>query len=211
MTLLINTLVIATHNRKKAGEMVTILGARFPGLELKTLADYANAPEPEETGADYASNATIKSESAAAFTGQWSLADDAGLEIDFLEGAPGLYSKRFGGEDMPFPEKIAKILNLMSEVDTVNRTARFRCCVALTPPDAAGPTHVFTATCEGRIAEEPSGAGGFGYDPIFYLPELGCTMADLTAEQKHQISHRGKVLSLLGDYLEATFTGRRNV
>ena len=195
-------LVIATHNRKKAGEMITILSRRFPDLELKTLADFEGAPEPDETGADYPSNARIKSESAAEFTGEWCLADDAGLEIDFLDGAPGLYSKRFGGEDLPFPEKIRLILDLGKNAPDERRGARFRCCVALTPPYRMGPTETFMATCEGRIAKAPSGGGGFGYDPIFYLPELGCTMADLTADQKHQISHRGKVLSLVAEHLE---------
>jgi len=197
------TLVIATHNRKKAGEMITILGIRFPELNLKTLADFEGAPEPEETGVDYAANATIKAETAANFTREWAVADDAGLEIDFLNGAPGLYSKRFGGEDLPFPEKIAKILDLMSGAPPENRGARFRCCVAIASPDATAPTQVFTATCEGRIAEQPSGAGGFGYDPIFYLSDQGCTMADLTAARKHQISHRGKVLAMFGDYLQS--------
>ena len=197
------TLVIATHNRKKAGEMITILSRRFPELELKTLADYEGAPEPEETGSDYPSNATIKSESAASFTGEWCLADDAGLEIDFLDGAPGLYSKRFGGEDLPFPEKIQLILEKLQGAPTEQRSARLRCCVALTPPFRMGKTETFMAICEGRIGEEPSGAGGFGYDPIFFLPELNCTMADLTADQKHQISHRGKVLATVARYIES--------
>jgi XTP/dITP diphosphohydrolase len=190
-------LVIATHNRKKAGEMIQILSARFPSLTLLTLADFESAPEPEETGTTYEENAAIKSESSALFTSEWSLADDAGLEVDALDGAPGLYSKRFGGEDMPFPEKMAKILNHVEGLPEGKRGARFRCCVALTSP--TGETETFVATCEGRIAESPSGGGGFGYDPIFYLPELGCTMADLTAEQKHRISHRGKVLKMVGD------------
>jgi XTP/dITP diphosphohydrolase len=193
-------LVIATHNRKKAGEMVTILQARFPSLQLLTLADLEGAPEPEETGTTYEENAKLKAESACEFTGEWCVADDAGLEIDALDGAPGLYSKRFGGEDLPFPEKMAKILKLLEEVPDEKRTARFRCYVALAGPGAG--TSVFSATCEGRISPTPTGAQGFGYDPIFFLPELGCTMADLTAAQKHQISHRGKVLKALGDYLE---------
>src|SRR4051812_7820644 len=109
-------LVIATHNRRKAGEMVEILSARFPGLELKTLADYPEAPEPEETGGTYAENAPIKAASGPASPGEPAPADDAGLEIDALEGAPGLYSKRFGGEDLPFPEKMARILDLMKDV-----------------------------------------------------------------------------------------------
>jgi XTP/dITP diphosphohydrolase len=196
---MISTLVIATHNRKKAGEMVTILSQRFPHLTIKTLADYEGAPEPEETGTTYRENAAIKAESAFAFTGEWCVADDAGLEIDFLDGAPGLYSKRFGGEDLPFPEKIALILEKLG--DTENRGARFRCNVAVKGPGIE--TEVFEATCEGKIGVEPSGNGGFGYDPIFRPDGLDCTMADLTAAEKHQISHRGKVLKLVGDYLES--------
>ena len=196
---MISKLVIATHNRKKAGEMVAILGARFPELEIVTLADFPNAPEPNETGTTYAENATIKAQSAFDFCNDWCVADDAGLEIDALDGAPGLFSKRFGGEDLPFPEKMAKILAMMS--GNVERDARFRCSVAL-----VGPGHsarVFESACEGIIAKAPSGKGGFGYDPIFFLPELECCMADLTPDQKHQISHRGKVLRQLGDYLAA--------
>ncbi len=189
-------LVIATHNRKKAGEMVSILSAGLSGWEILTLADYPGAPEPEETGDTYESNALIKAESAHTFTGELCLADDAGLEIDFLEGAPGLYSKRFGGEDLPFPEKMARILDLMK--DTRDRNARFRCWVAIKGPDIA---ETFEGICEGQIAQKPSGSGGFGYDPIFFLPELGVCMADLTAEQKHAISHRGKVLSKAIDAL----------
>lgn len=187
-------LVIATHNVKKAGEMLTILSERFPALELRTLADYPGAPEPEETGTTYAENASIKAESAARFTREWCLADDAGLEIDALDGAPGLYSKRFGGEDLPFPEKMALVLQKME--GATNRAARFRCCVAL-----VGPTFskVIEATCEGQIATQPSGNGGFGYDPIFFLPEMGRTMAELTPAEKHAISHRGKVLRAFGD------------
>lgn len=188
-------IVVATHNRKKAGEMTTILGAAFPAVEWLTLADYPGAPEPEETGVTYADNAVIKADSSAAFTGQWAVADDAGLEVDALDGAPGLFSKRFGGEDLPFPEKIAKLLNLLADVPEARRGARFRCSVALARPGE--PTERFEAICEGVIATSPAGAGGFGYDPIFFLPERGCTMAELTAEQKHRVSHRGKVLALV--------------
>jgi XTP/dITP diphosphohydrolase len=97
---------------------------------------------------------------------------------------------------------MARILSMLAEVPEEQRTARFRCCVALAAPGQE--TKIFEATCEGRIAVDRSGSGGFGYDPIFYLPELGCTMADLTAEQKHQISHRGKVLKMVGDHLVKT-------
>ncbi|HRF59111.1 MAG TPA: RdgB/HAM1 family non-canonical purine NTP pyrophosphatase [Fimbriimonadaceae bacterium] len=194
-------LVIATHNVKKAGEMVTILSRRLPDLQIRTLADYPGAPEPDEAGTTYAENATIKAESAARVTGEWSVADDAGLEVDALGGAPGLHSKRFEGEDTPFAEKMCRILERLEGVPESDRTARFRCCVAVAAPGLTEPTRVFEATCEGRIAPAPSGGGGFGYDPIFFLPELGCTMADLTADQKHAISHRGKVLALVGEDL----------
>lgn len=180
--------------------MHQILGARFPSLVLQTLADFPEAPEPEETGTTYAENSMIKAVSAAEFTHEWCVADDAGLEIDALDGAPGLYSKRFGGEDMPFPEKMARIMELMKDVPHEGRTARFRCCVALVTPTVS---EVLEATCEGHIATHMSGSGGFGYDPIFLPVDVpGRSMADLTAEEKHAISHRGKVLRALGDRLE---------
>jgi len=177
--------------------MTTILGGRFPDLEVVNLAAYPGAPEPDETGTTYAENAVIKAESAAAFTGEWCVADDAGLEIDAMPGELGVFSKRFAGEETPFPEKMKIILDRLKGVPDDQRAARFRVCVALAK--TGQDTRAFEATCEGRIAHEPSGNGGFGYDPIFWLPEKGCTMADLTAEQKHAISHRGKVLSLFAD------------
>jgi len=194
-----NTLVIATHNRKKAGEMVMILQGYFPSLEIKTLADFDGAPEPEETGTTYRDNARIKVESAVAFTGLPCIADDAGLEIDALDGAPGLYSKRFGGEDLDFPSKMARILELMEGAE--DRSARFRCCVAYAAPGMS--VEEFEATCEGRIGLGASGTGGFGYDPIFWPDGLDCTMADLTPEQKHAISHRGKVLRAFAERMGA--------
>ncbi|QYK53437.1 MAG: RdgB/HAM1 family non-canonical purine NTP pyrophosphatase [Fimbriimonadaceae bacterium] len=181
--------------------MVTILSRAFPELEIRTLADYPGAPEPEETGTTYAENAAIKAESAAAFTGEWCLADDAGLEIDALPGELGVFSKRFAGEETPFPEKMAIILDRMKGLPEEKRGARFNCHIALAY--LGQPTQNFSAICEGRIAESPNGNGGFGYDPIFWLPELDCTMADLTADQKHQISHRGKVLSAFSEYLKS--------
>ena len=201
----IQRLVIATHNARKAGEMVRILAKRFPKLPILTLADYPGAPEPEETGADYAENAAIKARSASSFTGEWCLADDAGLEIDALEGAPGLHSKRFGGEGLSFPEKMARILELLEKEPASKRTARFRCRVALCAP--GGEVTSFEATCEGRIAFEAKGSGGFGYDPIFYLPRLGSHMAELSADEKDAVSHRGKVLRKVGDYLEPALDG----
>lgn len=196
-------LVIATHNKKKAGEMMDILCARFPELEIATLSDYRDVPEPEETGATYAENAVLKAEHAAKLTHEWCLADDAGLEIDALYGHPGLFSRRFEGESTPFPEKMKRILERMDGLTNGHRTARFRCSVALAHPFE--PTQVFEDTCEGSIAYKPMGTNGFGYDPIFFVKEMGSTMAELTPEQKHRISHRGKVLEQLGDKLELMF------
>lgn len=170
--------------------MMTIISQILPEVEILTLNDFPSQPEPEETGSTYAANASIKAEHAAAHTKEWCLADDAGLEIDALDGAPGLYSKRFGGVATSFPEKMALILEALE--GNAYRGARFRCCIALA--HRGTKTSTFEATCEGQIASERSGQGGFGYDPIFWLPELNCTMADLTTEQKHAISHRGKVL-----------------
>lgn len=192
---MISRLVIATHNRKKAGEMTTILGRAFPGLEILTLADYPGAPEPEEDGSTYEENALIKARSASRATGEWCVADDAGLEIDAIPGELGIHSKRFAGEETSFPDKMEIILNRMSGLPPESRAARFRCWVALRSPE--GEEWAFEGVCEGRIAESPSGSGGFGYDPIFWIAEKGCTMADLTPDEKHAISHRGKVLAKL--------------
>lgn len=198
-------LVVATHNAKKAVEMRQILQGRFPELQIRTLADYPDAPEPEETGSTYAENATIKAESALEATGQWCVADDAGLEIDALDGAPGLHSKRFEGEHTDFPTKMARILELLRNVPQPMRGARFRCCVALARPDA--PCEVLEAVCEGRIAASPAGSGGFGYDPIFEVEGLGRRMAELTPDEKHAVSHRGKVLRALAHRLDELLTG----
>lgn len=201
--------------------MVTILTRLLPEVKILTLDDFPGAPEPEETGDTYFENAAIKSESAARFTGLPSLADDAGLEIDALDGGPGLHSKRFGGADLSFEQKMERILALLAEVSDEKRAARFRCCIALSVPGnslkferswaedrqvAEGQTLLFQSTCEGLIAKEKRGAGGFGYDPIFSLPELGKHMAELTPDEKHAISHRGKVLREFAAFLNEQIT-----
>lgn len=190
--------VIATHNAKKGKEMLTILGSQFPETTFLTLADFPGAPEPEETGSTYRENAVIKAESGLKYTGITCIADDAGLEIDAMDGAPGLYSKRFGGEDLPFPEKMAIILGQLKEAKGSERAARFRCWVAIAAPNM--PVETFEGVLEGFIAESPQGSFGFGYDPVFYEPELGCTLAQLSPEEKHRISHRGKVLEKVARY-----------
>lgn len=125
-------------------------------------------------------------------TGRPCLADDSGLEIDALDGAPGLHSARFGGADLPHAQKIRLVLERLRGVPDQKRTARFRCVAAVVGlhPEPL----VVEGVCEGRIAHEPAGVGGFGYDPIFFLPEEGCTMAELPEGRKHEISHRGRAM-----------------
>jgi XTP/dITP diphosphohydrolase len=187
-------LVIATHNPAKAGEMTVILRELLPGWEFLTLADFPGASEPEETGEIYAENARIKAEAAAAFTGEVCMADDAGLEVDALDGAPGVKSKRFGGAELPFADKMALILDSVGE----DRGARFRCCVAVAVYGEA--TRLFESVKEGEIVE-PRGERGFGYDPIFLVPELGKTYAEMEPDHKNRISHRGIVLRQAAEYL----------
>lgn len=196
----LDQIVIATHNLHKAGEMETILSAKAGWIDFRSLRDFPGAPEPEETGSTYAANAIIKAESALKHSGLPALADDAGLEIDGLPGELGVTSKRFAGIATSFDEKMEIVLSSLRGKPDEERRARFACFVALARPGCK--TKVFSATCEGQIAHVKSGQGGFGYDPIFWLPQLECTMADLTAEQKHEVSHRGRVLRTVAVYLQ---------
>lgn len=190
-----NLVVIASHNRSKSREIEQLLRAGLSDLpvEIRLLADYQNAPPPpDETADSYVGNAMIKARACATFTQAISFADDAGLEIDALNGQPGLYSRRFAGEDTPFSVKMGVLLEMLKDVPSERRTARFRCAVAIALP--TGEFYTYEDTLEGRIAEAPRGQAGFGYDPIFYVPSLGCTLAELPAEFKNRISHRAKVM-----------------
>ena len=191
-------LVIATRNPGKAREIAEILSEPGVPLEIASLADYPDAPEPEETGATFQENAVIKATACAEFTGELSLADDSGLEIDALNGAPGIHSARFAPTT---PERNARLLELMKDVPDGSRTARFRCVVAIARPD--GSVQTCEGTVEGIIARSPKGSHGFGYDPIFYLPTLHKQMAELSASEKNAISHRGKALHQAKKLLEA--------
>ncbi len=193
--------MIATGNAAKAGEMTAILQELLPGWQLLSLAEFPPAPEPDETGDTYAENAAIKAEAAAQHTGELCLADDAGLEIDAMDGAPGVRSKRFAGADSPFPVKIAAILAHLAANPDRPRTARFRCAVAVASHET---TRVFESAKEGIIAAAPRGSKGFGYDPIFVLPELNKTYAELDAAHKNRISHRGIVLAEAAAWLKAS-------
>ncbi len=196
-------LLVATTNPKKGREMIQILEAANLGLEIVTLADFPDAPPVEETGATFMENAHLKAEAAVRLSGLVSIADDGGLEIDALGGLPGVKSHRFLGEETPFPEKMAQILERMRDVPEAERTSRFQCAVVIATPD--GRAFECRGIREGRIAHEMRGSYGFGYDPIFLLPERGRHMAELPPEEKHKISHRGKALACAIETLRALF------
>ncbi|MDH7482792.1 MAG: XTP/dITP diphosphatase [Armatimonadota bacterium] len=183
-------IVLATRNPKKVEEICAML-ADLP-IRILSLADFPGIPEPQETGATFAENATIKALAAAKATGKVALADDSGLEVDALGGRPGVLSNRFAGQGASDRDKYMLVLRLMDGVPEDKRTARFRAAIAIAKPD--GHTVVVEGTCEGRIAHEPRGEYGFGYDPIFYLPDIGKTMAELPPEEKNKISHRAKAI-----------------
>ena len=183
-------LVVATRNKKKLEEIKALL-ADMP-IEVLSLLDFPNLRETPETGNTSAENAELKAKAAAEATGRIALADDSGLEVDALGGQPGILSNRFAGSEATDEDKYKRILELLEGVPDEERTARFRAAVAIATPE--GKTVLVEGTCEGRIAREPRGENGFGYDPIFYLPEYGKTMAELPASEKNRISHRAKAL-----------------
>ena len=153
-----------------------------------------------EDGKTFEENAVIKAKTICELTGEIALADDSGLEIDYLDKAPGIYSARFLGEDTPYPEKFKVILEKLKDVEEKDRTARFVSCIVAAFPD--GRRLVSLDTVEGIIGWEPTGENGFGYDPIFYVPELKKYMAELSSEEKNAISHRGKALRKMKELLK---------
>ncbi len=181
-----NKIVIATANRGKAREFQGLL--RALDMEVKTLLDFPDLHLPPETGITFRENATIKARPVADYTGLPSLGDDSGLEVDFLGGAPGVFSARFAGIPGDDRRNNIKLLELLEGVPAGRRTARFRCALALALP--GGRTYLAEGTVEGIIAREPRGEHGFGYDPLFYLPACGKTLAELGEEVKNDLSHR---------------------
>ncbi len=191
--------ILATGNRDKVREVNEIL-AGLP-FEVVPMREAGFAGEIEEDGATFEENALIKARAVHAVTGGFVMADDSGLAVDALDGAPGIYSARFAGPDATYPEKIAKLWELLRGVPEEARTAQFVCAIAVVRPD--GTSFTVRGTCEGRIASEMRGQGGFGYDPVFYLPERGRTTAELDNDEKHAISHRGRALRLMVERLSA--------
>ena len=191
-------LIIATHNPGKAHEIGEILGD-LP-LQCLTLTEAGISQDIAETGDSYAANALFKATFTTRATGLPALGDDSGLEVEALGGRPGLLSARYAPTT---PERWAKLLFELKDVPWEKRAARFRCAIALAAPNRDPLT--VEGVCEGLIAFEPKGEGGFGYDPLFYLPDQDCTMAELPEEVKNRVSHRGRALlkakQILTDWL----------
>lgn len=191
-------ILFATSNAGKAKEVQ----AMFSDLDVdvKTLREEGIDVEIEENGQTFAENALIKAKAIAGMTDKIVLADDSGLVVDYLNGEPGIYSARYMGEDTSYDIKNAKILERMEGVPDDQRTARFVCAMAAIMPD--GEVICTEGIMEGLIGYEMKGTNGFGYDPIFYLPEYGMTSSEITPEKKNEISHRGKALRKMQDELK---------
>lgn len=184
-------LLLATTNRHKIEELRALLG-ELPAPVLDPLQLGLDL-DVAETGATFMENATIKALAWARAAGMLALADDSGLEIDALGGEPGIYSARWAGPDVSYPERFRRLLARLDGVPPARRTARYRCALVV-----AAPAEVLVAVegdVEGRIAAEPRGTGGFGYDPIFELPQQGQTFGEMTPAEKHWISHRGRAVA----------------
>ncbi|MHB1419555.1 MAG: XTP/dITP diphosphatase [Bacillota bacterium] len=181
-------IVLATGNAGKIKELMN-LTSDLP-IEVLSLAQFPQVGEIAETGSTFRENALLKAREVAARTSIISVADDSGLEVDCLNGAPGVYSARFAGEPVDDSRNNYKLLSLLQGVTLEQRTARFRCAIAIVIP--GGKEYTTEGRCEGLIVDEARGSGGFGYDPIFFLPGLGRTMAELTLGEKNRISHRAQ-------------------
>ena len=190
-------IIFATSNEGKMKEIRMILADR--DVEVVSLKEAGITVEVEETGTTFEENAIIKAKAIMELTGEIVLSDDSGLEVDYMDKAPGVYSARFMGEDTSYDIKNQYIIDQLKEAKEEERTARFVCVIACAFP--SGEIVTRRGTIEGVIAHEIMGTNGFGYDPIFYIPEYGCTTAELNPEQKNEISHRGKALKAMKEVL----------
>ena len=190
-------LVLATHNAHKVGELRAILAPVLPGLDPASVvgARDVGAPEPVEDGVTFVENALIKARALAAFTGLPAVADDSGLSVDVLGGAPGIFSARWAGRHGDDAANLALLLAQLADIAEPHRSARFVCAAALVTPD--GFEHVETGTLEGVLATAPRGTGGFGYDPILVPVGETRSCAELSATEKNAISHRGTAFRAL--------------
>lgn len=191
-----NTFILASNNKDKLQEMKTKL--KPLGIEIISQSEAGYNIEVEETGTTFAENATIKARAIYELSHKPVISDDSGLEVDFLNGEPGVYSARYAGENATNADRMNKILNLMKDAKDNERTARFKCAICYIDKD--GQTHIFEGACEGVIAKEQCGEDGFGYDPIFLYE--GVSFANMTREEKNKISHRGKALNEFLKFLQ---------
>ena len=180
-------MVLATGNKGKLAEFQRLL----EGLDIQvhSMKEYPEIGEIVEDGDSFAANALIKARAVCKATGKPAMADDSGLMVDALDGAPGIFSARFAGEQRSDADNNEKVLQLLEDVADANRTARFFCAIAIVLPN--GDEYTVEGTCEGVILRALQGEGGFGYDPLFYVPDMGKTFAELSMEEKNRISHRG--------------------
>jgi XTP/dITP diphosphohydrolase len=193
-----DSVIIATKNKGKAKEFENLFLPK--GLAVKTLLDFPELEDVEETGSTFEENAILKAETIANNLGVRVIADDSGLEIDKLEGRPGVYSARYAGPEKNDEANIDKVLKELHGVPESQRTARFCCALAMAEPGKETLT-VF-GTCEGRILHDRRGTNGFGYDPIFFVETEGKAMAELSSEQKNKISHRANAIRKLDELLQ---------
>ena len=194
----VKVLTVASKNKGKIAEIKKALaGLPLTVISVSECGDYA---EPAETGETFAANAELKARYYANLTGRICLADDSGLEVDALKGAPGVYSARFAGEAATDADNNAKLLTLLNGIAPEQRTARFRCVLVYFDP--FGIQLTAEGSCEGIILDAPQGQGGFGYDPLFYMPQYGKTLAEMTLDEKNMVSHRGAALKLMAALLK---------
>lgn len=188
-------LILATSNKGKLKEVKEIL----PEYDIVTMGEMGINEDIEENGTTFEENAYIKAKFIADRLNAVTIADDSGLEVDYLDGAPGIYSARFAGEGATDKDRNEKLLSLLKDVPFEKRTARYVCAIAIVFPD--GEKHIFKQTCEGYILDEEVGNGGFGYDPLFYFPEFKTTLANVPLDVKNTVSHRSKALEELKKFL----------
>lgn len=186
-----NKIVLASSNKGKLREFAEL----FAPLDIEVVPQSQfNVPDAEETGLTFVENAIIKARNACEYTGLPAIADDSGLEVDYLLGAPGIYSARFAGDNASDENNLNALLTALTGVPDRERNARYQCLLVLMRHSKDPTPLICQANWQGRILNAPMGDGGFGYDPIFWVPELQCSAAELSSEQKHAISHRGKAI-----------------
>lgn len=190
-------LIIASNNYQKTQDLKSILEPII-GIEVVSQMQF-NVPEAEETGSTFVENAILKARNACKYTNMPALADDSGLEVDALDKRPGVFSARYAGHETTYAEKIEKLLHELRDVPKPLRTARFQCVIVMLE-SVSDPTPIIChGTWEGEIALAPAGINGFGYAPIFWLPEHQCTVAELSSEVRNQISHRARALHMFNN------------